>query len=403
MFKTASNFNNISKIYLILILGLVQFIDILDFMIIMPLGPDFALSFNLKQSELGLSAVSYVIASAISGVVSARFIDRFDRKKAIILALFGLIFANFLGSISPSFEFLMCARFLAGFAGCQTTALTFAIITDLVKEEDRGYVIGKVMSAFSFAATIGVPVGLEVSRLYGWRFSILLIASIAVIVTIMISIYLPTLTKHLDDQKTLKKVTYSEIFSNRTYLLGFVFASVAQFSTFLIIPYISAYLQLNLNFERENLSLLYFIGGVCSFFAVQIIGKIVDKKGSVFVIILSYLFMFPGLYFCFLYRVDIRYIYIFYAMMMISISIRNVAMQALSSKIPNNYDRAGFFSMSATFQSISTGIGSFLASVILYQSDVSKPLEGMLYNVLLCMIALLAIPYVAKKIEVRIG
>ena len=77
--------------WLLLIVGAVQFVNILDFMMVMPLGPDFAKALDIPSSHLGQIAASYGISAALSGFAAATFLDRFDRRKALAVAMLGLV------------------------------------------------------------------------------------------------------------------------------------------------------------------------------------------------------------------------------------------------------------------------------------------------------------------------
>src|SRR5262245_1290533 len=74
----------------IALVGAVQFVNILDFMMVMPMGPDFARALDIPVSRIGWIGGSYTAAAAIAGVVGSMFLDRFDRRKALFTALIGL-------------------------------------------------------------------------------------------------------------------------------------------------------------------------------------------------------------------------------------------------------------------------------------------------------------------------
>ena len=67
---------------IILLIGAVQFVNILDFMMVMPLGPFFAGPLGIPASRIGGVGGSYTAAAAVSGIVCSYFLDRFDRRKA---------------------------------------------------------------------------------------------------------------------------------------------------------------------------------------------------------------------------------------------------------------------------------------------------------------------------------
>src|SRR5687767_9672822 len=80
-------------------IGAVQFINILDFMIVMPLGPDLAQALDIPLSRLGYVGGSYTAAACISGFAGAFFLDRFDRRRALTVSLAGLV----LGTVAGAF------------------------------------------------------------------------------------------------------------------------------------------------------------------------------------------------------------------------------------------------------------------------------------------------------------
>src|SRR5207248_11543468 len=78
------------ELAVVLLMGAVQFVNILDFVMVMPMGPDFAAALHIPASKLGWIGGAYTAAAAVSGLVGSLFLDRFDRRKALGLALLGL-------------------------------------------------------------------------------------------------------------------------------------------------------------------------------------------------------------------------------------------------------------------------------------------------------------------------
>ena len=150
----------ISERKLIFLLASVQFVNILDFMIVMPLGPDFATALGIPTARLGIIGGSYTAAAAVSGLIAALFLDRFDRRKALATAMVGLVTATAAAGLADSFAGLVAARALAGSFGGPATSVALAILTDAVPPERRGRAMGAVMGAFSAASVLGVPAGL---------------------------------------------------------------------------------------------------------------------------------------------------------------------------------------------------------------------------------------------------
>jgi predicted MFS family arabinose efflux permease len=66
------------ELYLLLSLAGIQFTHIVDFMIMMPLGPQLTTLFNISLAEFGLLVSAYTVAAGMSGLFATTFVDRFD-------------------------------------------------------------------------------------------------------------------------------------------------------------------------------------------------------------------------------------------------------------------------------------------------------------------------------------
>ncbi|MBY0355499.1 MAG: MFS transporter, partial [Rickettsiales bacterium] len=140
------------EFWLILTVGLVQFINICDFMMVMPLGPDFAMDLGIPTHQIGLIGGIYTFAAAITGFAGALFLDNFCRKRVLLVTLLGLLFATALAALAWNKESLLAARILAGVFGGPLTSSALALIADCSPPERRGAAIGKVMGAFAAAS-----------------------------------------------------------------------------------------------------------------------------------------------------------------------------------------------------------------------------------------------------------
>src|SRR5207244_9122261 len=70
--------------WLLLSLAAIHFTTIVDFIIIMPLGPQYMRVFSISPGQFGLIVSSYAISAGISGITAGFFLDRFDRKRALL-------------------------------------------------------------------------------------------------------------------------------------------------------------------------------------------------------------------------------------------------------------------------------------------------------------------------------
>ena len=356
------------------IVGAVQFVNILDFMIVMPLGPDFATALNIPQSQLGAGGGSYTAAAAVSGVAAAFFLDRFDRRNALCLAMLGLVLGTAAGALASDLWTLLLARVLAGTFGGPATSISLAIIADLIPPERRGRAMGAVMGSFSAASVLGVPAGLEVARLGGWRAPFLAVAGLGLVVVTLAYWQLPPLRLHLT--QTRAPPSLLRVLRRPLHVMSYGMLALMTGSGFLLIPNLSPFFQHNLGYPRERLGLLYLVGGVLSFFWMRLAGRLVDRLGATRVGVLG------GVAFCIVIVVGFGFehtpapVLLIFVAFMLSQNTRMVAQTALITRVPPIHERAAFSSLQSAVQHASAALGALASSRMLVDGP-NQTLVGM--------------------------
>ena len=117
---------------MLLTLAGIQFSHVLDFMIMMPLGPILMRELGISTHEFGLLVASYSFSSALSGLLASVFVDRFERKR-LLLSMFGMFgLATLACGLAPGYVTLMIARGFAGAFGGVMGALVQTIVGDTI-------------------------------------------------------------------------------------------------------------------------------------------------------------------------------------------------------------------------------------------------------------------------------
>ena len=145
------------ELLLLLSLAGIQFTHIVDFMIMMPLGPQLTNLFALSFAEFGLLVSAYTVAAGLSGLFATTFIDRFDRKHLLLTLYVLFALTTVACGVAPTYGWLMAARIASGFFGGVLSTMTQTIIGDVVPFERRGRATGIVMTSFSVATVAGSP------------------------------------------------------------------------------------------------------------------------------------------------------------------------------------------------------------------------------------------------------
>jgi predicted MFS family arabinose efflux permease len=397
----------VSERTLIVLIGAVQFVNILDFVMVMPLGPDIsrARALAIPASKLGFIAGSYTAAAAVSGLLGSFFLDRFDRRKALATALFGLVVGTAAGGFATGMTSLLAARLFAGAFGGPATSLAFAIVADQVPLERRGKAVGAVMAAFSVATVMGVPIGLALAHWGGWRLPFFAIAGVGLLVNVLVFLRLPPMRAHLQATSGEPPVSLRALFGRRAVRLSYTMTAIVMMGGFLIIPNVSAYVQYNLGFPRARLQWLYGLGGLASFVATRYGGRVVDRFGSfrtgtagafLLLAMMFGFFVVPGLVG---WRPPVTP---FFVGFMLGLGIRNVSYNTLTTKVPEARERARFLSIQSAVQHAATTLGAFVAAQMLSEGPDGS-LRGMVRVAALSMALTAMVPPLLRAVERRVG
>jgi predicted MFS family arabinose efflux permease len=353
---------------IVFLLAAVQFVNILDFMMVMPLGPDFAAGLGIPTSRLGIIGGSYTAAAAVAGLIGARFLDRFDRRRALALAMLGLVAGTAGGAFAHSFGELLATRVVAGLFGGPATSVALAILADAVPPERRGRAMGAVMGAFSAASVLGVPAGLELAHRGSWRTPFMAVAGMGVLVVLSAFVLMAPQRGHLTRAGARPVPRPMAAFLGDPLVRLSYLATVTAFlGVFALVPNLATFFQFNLGYPRGNLSMLYLCGGVVSFFAMRAGGVIVDRRGPMPAIwfgalLLAVLFLagfVPA-------HTPIPVPPIFVGFMLAN-SVRMVGLNTLTSKIPSPAERARFMSIQSAVQHMAAAVGAALSSAFLVE------------------------------------
>jgi predicted MFS family arabinose efflux permease len=300
-------------------------------------------------------------------------LDRFDRKRALVISVIGLALGTLAGGFAWGLSSLVAARLIAGFFGGPATSLSYSIVADAVPVERRGRAMGIVMGAFSIASVLGVPAGLELARIGGWRMPFFLIGGTCLVITVFIQWLLPRFRAHLHaevEPGALKNLWQPEV-GAMLLLVG-----MAMIGAFMMIPNISSYLQFNLGYPRDRIGWLYLLGGALSFVAMRVAGGFVDRRGPTQVSVVSMVVMLVTILGGYAAFPPLLPIAAMFALFMIAMSVRGVCMASLASRVPAPQDRARYMSIQSAIQHISSSVGAVFATCLLTdRGDGALPLH----------------------------
>ncbi len=347
----------------------IQFTHILDFMIMMPLGPEFIRELNINTHEFGLLLSSYTFAAAVAGVFATYFVDRFERR-VLLLSLYAcFIIATLVCGLAPDYHSLFIARAFAGAFGGILGSLVQTIIADSIPFERRGKALGTVMAAFSVSTVAGVPLSLFLANhipSLGWRAPFIFIGLISSLILYLGYRNIPKIVGHLEHEHQGSRLSQIwNVFTAHQHLRAFIFMALIMLTGFSVIPYIALYLTSNVGINNSYISLIYLCGGIATLMSSKLIGHMADRYGKVKVFrVLAVISLVPLLVTTNLMPVPLWVVLINSTTFFILISGRMIPAMAIVSQVVDAKIRGTFMSLVGSVQMLASGLASIVAGVV---------------------------------------
>lgn len=350
---------------LLLVLAVIQFTNMMDFMIVLPLGPQYMRELGISPRQFGFLVSVYGFSASLAGILAAWSLDRFDRKTAVLFLYAGFTLSTLLCAVAPSYHSLVLARTVAGGFGGVLGAMVLAIVGDAFPDGKRGTAMGVVMSAFSVASIAGVPAGLFLAQHLGWRapFAVLGVASL--VVWLGARAVLPPLRSHLVEGRG-RTVNPWMVLTRPTHLRAYVLMLSLVMSTFMVIPYIAAYMVANVGRSEDELPYLYLCGGIATLLTLTPVGRLADRFGKLRIFrSLALLSVLPTLWLTNLPPVPLALALTASTLFMVITAGRMVPVMALITASALRRVRGSFMSINASVQHLAAGLAALTAGSIL--------------------------------------
>ncbi|HJV50784.1 MAG TPA: MFS transporter [Noviherbaspirillum sp.] len=391
------------RLFLLALAG-IQFTHILDFMIMMPLGPQLIRVLHLSTQEFGLLLSSYTFTAAASGLLAATYVDRFDRRKLMLTLYVLFMLATLSCGLAPNYAALLVARALAGAFGGIMSGMTQTMVADVVPFERRGQAMGTIMAAFSLSTVAGVPLGLFLAEhipALGWRAPFFFIVVLCAMFLFIAYRLLPPLTAHLERER--EGNVFQQIYAvakNPEHLKAYLFVSLLMMTGFTVIPYIALYYTANVGMTESFITVIYLVGGAATFFTSRLIGRMADRHGKLrtfhwvaaaaFVPLLVTTHLVPVPWWVVLTNSTVFFILV---------PGRVVPGMAMVTAVAAPQVRGTFMSLGSSVQMLSSGLASLVAGLI-----ISRNAQGQVehYNIVgyIAVVCGIASLWVASHLKV---
>lgn len=376
MDNTAPTLSGYQK-FVIFILAITQFTVILDFMVMSPLGDILMKSLKMSPSQFGIAVSAYALSAGASGLLTAGFADKYDRKKLLVFFYTGFIIGTVLCGVVNTYELLVAARIFTGIFGGVIGSISMAIVADLFAIQQRGRVMGFLQMGFGASQVLGIPIGLYLATKWHWHTPFLWIAVMAVIVVGLIIVKMKPVDHHLavkQDKSPLNHLFHTLL--NKEYRIGFTATALLSIGGFMMMPFGSAFAINNLHITNEQLPLVFMVAGISTLVFMPLMGKLSDRMDKFKLFAYACLWMIAiVLVYTRLETTPLWLVMVFNVFMMSAITARMIPSTALVTAVPELKDRGAFMSVNSSLQQIAGGIAAAFAGTIVVQQTEHSPLE----------------------------
>jgi predicted MFS family arabinose efflux permease len=356
-------------------LAAVQFTHIMDFMIMMPLGAGLMRVLAITPHQFSYLVAAYGLAAAATGFTGGFFIDRFDRKHALLWLYAGFGLATLACALAPTFHALLAARLAAGACGGAAGAIVQAMVADVIPPERRGRGLAVVATAFPLASVLGIPAGLFLANLFEWHAPFLLLAALTVPIGCIAARFLPSLPPAADRPHPGRQM--QAILTHGVHRRGFLLTAALVFAGGLIIPFMSPSLVANTGLRETQLTWVYLCGGAATFFTTRLFGRLTDRHDKLHVLAaVTLVAIATSIGLTQLGPSPIGLTLVVTTLFFITMSGRFTPAMALISNAVEPRYRGGFMSVNSAVQQAASGLANLTAGVLVSREPVSGRLVG---------------------------
>ncbi|WP_213715696.1 MFS transporter [Cedecea lapagei] len=383
-------FNDKSLMRIALIMAFIQFTNALEYMMFNPVFAFMAADFSVPISFSGYVSGMYTSGAVLSGIIAFYWIGHFNKKRFLIanMALLGLL--TFLTTFTASFNLLLALRFCAGMVGGTTMGVGISILINHAPANLRGKMLATVIASYSIVSSAGMPTILFLCTHYGWHAALWLISTLCLLALPLIVSFIPRDQASCDTPPALPLDRNTLLFASGNALV--------QFSPMLVIPVLVPLMTRQLGASLEQLSWLFFAGGIAGYLSGKMTGALTSRfsalslaTGATLIFILSLLIPALG------YPHSALFIILFLG----ASYSRLVSSSALTLQFPDNGQRAGFASLQTSIMYLMTTAAFFLSAFLSPTDEIAPQNMNML--LVLCAISASAFPILVIILQKKLA
>jgi multidrug resistance protein len=278
----------------------VNFVDMIGFMIVLPLLPFYALKLQASPETIGRLIASFSIAQLLAAPLWGRVSDRYGRRPALLIGLSASAIAYVVFGLATSVWLLFLSRLVQG-AGGGTTGVAQAYVADTVAPADRARALGWLSAATSAGVMVGPAIGSFAAH-FGQAAPGLIAAALCVINVIFAWRWLPESNREpVSSTGQLRKPVWHPAYMALRHpgtaisrLLWIYGVGMLAFSSMTSV--LALYLGAQFGITEKTIGYVFLYVGVLSFVMRSVLlGPIVDRIGEIWAMRIGTVLLVIGL------------------------------------------------------------------------------------------------------------
>ncbi len=251
------------------VVGMVELIigGILDL-----IAADLNVSLGLAGMLITIFSLTFGIAAPILLVLTANI----ERKRLMLIALSVFLLGNILAVFSPTYLVLFIGRIIAAASSSILIILCIVMAANIVEPKYRGRAVGIVSMGVSGSLVLGVPIGLSLGNLFGWRAPFVMIVILTAISMIGVYFFMERIAPR--PVSSLKEQFQS--LKNKKILFAHLTIFTLLSGHAVLYAYLTPFVKTTMGMEEGALSLVYLIFGISAVSGGAIGGNFADKFGA---------------------------------------------------------------------------------------------------------------------------
>ena len=356
-------------------LAALQCIGLVDFMIVMPLGPQLLADLGIDARRFSWVVSAYTLAAGFAGFLAAPWLDRVPRKSAYLVCAIGLLAGTAACGLAATFPQLLAARCVTGGFGGVLGGLSLAIVADVFPPERRGRATATLMLAFAIASVAGVPLGITLGTRLGWQAPFFALTVLGLPLVGLAAWSLPPGAAHLGGEGWHPLRHLVDTLTVPAHRRAFALIALLMVGAFAVIPFISTSFVANVGVAESQLPAVFIAGGLLTLVSTPLAGRLVDRFGAwpvlCSVVPLSAATM---LVLTHLPAVGIAVAAAVAAVLMATNAARMVTAMSLITSSIEPRCRGSFMSANSAVQHVASGLGATLGGMIV-EGGAGEPLR----------------------------